>query len=240
MPLGRVLDHHAGGQRATDRDEQNRRFRVSRLIEQPAPVDVSKFWPRGPNEIDQGQTGHCGGECAANEAQSSPFRVRGVTSQWGHDFYYEIKRLGLDPWGLEDGTSTQAVMKLLVRRGLAQAYGWALNLDELRLGLGFGPGLCGTTWTTGMFSPDGDGVIHPTGQDEGGHLWLADGWYRNFRGRSGRTYGRCLRLLNSWSWGWGRYGRAVLPADEAQHVIFGLNGECGLPLTRTWPTVTPS
>lgn len=237
MDLLPVLDHHAGGQRATDRDEANRRFRIGLLEPVATPLHVSKFWARGPAEIDQGRTGHCGGECAANEAQSSPFRVRGVDSGWGHAFYYEIKDRGWDPWGREDGTSTQAVMRLLVARGLAQSYGWAFNLDELRTGLDSGPELCGTTWMTGMFTPSADGIIHPTGVDEGGHLWLADGWYKNFRGRSGRTYGPCLRLLNSWSWGWGRGGRAVLPMDEAAHVIFDLNGEVGLPLTRTWPTV---
>lgn len=236
-PFRPVLDHHAGYGRATDRDPQNKRFRLG-LLAAPTPdlLDVSRFWQKGQNEIDQGNTGHCGGEAAANEAQSSPFRVRAADTAWGHAFYYEIKDRGWDPWGREEGTSTQAVMRLLVARGLARSYGWGFNLEEFRAGLDHGPALCGTTWMTGMFSPDGDAVIHPTGVDEGGHLWLAEGWYRNFRGRSGKTYGPCLRLLNSWSWGWGRYGRAVIPADEAQHVIFGLDGECGIPLDRTWPT----
>ena len=232
MVFGRVLDHQVG----QERDERNRLYGVRRLIAEDLR-DRSKFHLRGPALLDQESTGHCGGFAAANEAQSSPFRVKGVDNEYAHGFYYEIKRRRWDGFGLEDGTTTQAVMRLYVARGLGRSYAWGFDIADVRRQLEFGPVLCGTSWTTDMFVPDSDGIIHPTGSDQGGHLWLADGWYRNFRGRSGRTYGRCLRLLNSWGT-WGILGRAVIPEQEAQHVIFGLNGECGVPVTRTFPSST--
>lgn len=229
----RVLDHHAGAQRATDRDERNKDHGIRRLRAEPAP-DRSRFWLPGPNWLDQGNTGHCGGMAAANEAQASPVRVPAVDTAWGHDFYYEIKRRRWDPWGLEDGTSTQAVMRLYVARGLARAYAWGFNMGDLDRQLELGTVLCGTSWLTGMFSPNADGVIHATGADEGGHLWVCSGRYLNYRAPSGRTYGRAYRVLNSWG-RWGRSRWAVLPHDEMDHVVFGLNGEVGVPVDRAFP-----
>lgn len=228
---GRVLDHHPG----EHRDEQNRLFRIQRLVPEPAPVR-SVFWTPGPNLLDQGQTGHCGGFAAANEAQASPIRVRNVTDDYAHRFYYEIKSKHLDPFGLEDGTSTQAVMRLGKLRGLWGGYAWAFTLDDLYRQLTVGPCLAGTSWLTSMFYPNSDGVIAARGDEEGGHLWLISGRYLNYRGPSGKSYGPGIRIRNSWG-RWGMGGSVFLPEEDAAHVIFDMDGECAAPTLRAFPPV---
>lgn len=225
----RVLDHHPGPEH---RDERNRRFGIARLVSE-VPTG-SKFWTPGPNLLDQGSTGHCGAFAAANEAQASPIRVRGISDAWAHAFYYEIKDRRLDPWGREDGTSTQAVMQLGQLRNLWAGYAWAFNLDDLYRQLEVGPVLCGTPWLSGMFEPNSDGVIRATGSDEGGHLWLCTGRYVDYISPSQRRYGPGIRVRNSWG-PWGRNGSVFLPAEDAKHVIFGLDGECGAPVNREFP-----
>lgn len=227
-----VLDHHAGGQRATDRDERNRAYGITRLVPD-APPDRSVFWTPG-TQLDQGDTGHCGGFAAAGEAAASPVRVRGVDNDYAHRYYYEIKDRHLDPWGREDGTSTQAVMDLYVRRGLAGGYAWGFDIPDLYRQLTVGPVLCGTSWLTRMFYPDEDGVVWAAGSDEGGHLWLCTGRYKNYRGPTGKTYGPAIRIRNSWG-DWGRNGSAILLEGGARHILFDLNGEVGVPTSRAFP-----
>lgn len=228
-PSRRVFDHHPG----QDRDEENKRYGIRRLLPEPAPPGT-KIWVPGPHLLDQANTGHCGGFAAANEAQASPVRVKGVDNDWAHGFYYEIKDRHLDPWGREDGTSTQAVMNLGRIRGLWSGYAWGFDISDTYRQLEFGPVLAGTTWTTGMLYPNPDGVIEATGGDEGGHLWLIIGRYRNYRGPSHKTYGPALKIRNSWG-PWGLGGSAVIPEGDAAHVIYERDGECGVPLNRAFP-----
>jgi hypothetical protein len=228
-----VLDHHSGGQRATDRDARNRAYGIARLVPD-APVK-SVFWIHGSKLLDQGQTGHCGGFALANEAQASPIRVP-VSNEYAHGAYYEVKDRGWDPWGREDGTSTQAIMRVGQARGLWGGYAWGFGMADLYRQLQVGPVLAGTSWLTGMFTPNRDGVLSVSGQDEGGHLWLVTGRYTRYRGPSGKTYGPAIRMAQSWGpWGRDNTGTAVILEDEAEHVIFGLNGEVGVPTARAFP-----
>jgi hypothetical protein len=167
---GPVLDHHYG----EHRDERNKLFGVRRLVAAP-PRPPSVLWAPGPVLLNQGETGHCGGFGAANEAQASPVRVRHITNEWAHGFYYDIKDRHLDPFGREDGTTTQAVMDLYRLRGMARSYAWAFNLTDFRAGLTLGPLLVGTAYLARMFEPNRDGFAEVAGADEGGHLWLCTG-----------------------------------------------------------------
>jgi hypothetical protein len=224
LPFRPVLDHHPGPEH---RDERNKDYGIRRLVE-PVPTG-NVWWTPGINLLDQGPTGHCGGFAAANEAQASPIRVPKVTNDYAHAYYYEIKSRKLDPWGLEDGTSTQAVMNLGRLRGLWRGYAWAFSMGDLRRALQLGPVLCGTTWRTGMFSPNSDGVIRATGADEGGHLWLTTGYTEKYL-----RYGPCIRIRNSWG-KWGLNGSVYLPVEDAASVIFDGDGECAVPVDRAFP-----
>jgi hypothetical protein len=229
-PASRTLDHHVG----EHRDERNKLFGVRRLL--PTAWPVSVFWTPGPTLLDQGPTGHCGGFAAANEAQATPVRVKGVTNDWAHDFYYQIKNLGLDPFGREEGTSTQAVMNLFRIRGLARSYAWAFNLDDFRIALQLGPLIVGTNYLTAMFAPNSDGLVEVAGNVEGGHLWLCTGRSNNWRGPSGKTYGPCVRMRQSWG-DFGLRGSVYMREEDAvTGLFFGNDGEVGVPTDRLFPT----
>jgi hypothetical protein len=188
--------------------------------------NVSRFWQAGSFALDQGDTGHCGGFALANEAQSSPFRVTGVNNDYAHHAYYYAKDHKFDPWGREDGTSTQAIMRVGTSIGVWRGYAWSFSLADLRLSLEVGPTLCGTVWRTDMFTPNRDGVILPTGFDEGGHLWLLDGWYANFRGRSGKTYGALVG---------GLIGALLFPRTASPISFSARTGRLGFPLIGPGP-----
>jgi hypothetical protein len=227
---GPVLDHHYG----EHRDERNKLFGVQRLVAAP-PRPPSVLWAPGPVLLNQGETGHCGGFGAANEAQASPVRVRRITNEWAHGFYYDIKDRHLDPFGREDGTTTQAVMDLYRLRGMARSYAWAFNLTDFRAGLTLGPLLVGTAYLARMFEPNRDGFAEVAGADEGGHLWLCTGRTNNYRGPSGRTYGPCVRMQQSWG-EFGLRGRVYLrETDAVEGLFFGRDGEVSIPTDRTFP-----
>jgi hypothetical protein len=226
----RTLDHHHGPE---TRDARNKNYRIGLIPRAAVALPARRWWLGGP-VLDQGQTGHCGGFGAADEAAASPVRVRPMTDAYAHAFYYRIKDRHLDNFGREDGTSVQAVMKNGQLDGLWQSYGWAMSMSEFDLALEHGPVIVGTDWTDGMFSPNADGVIEPTGNLAGGHCYVFTG-----RRSDHPKYGAIYRLRNSWGRGWGVNGNAYLRRSDVEHVVFGRDGEAAIPLHREFPKAKP-
>lgn len=225
-PLHRVLDHHP----SEDHDPRSiERFRINRFV---ADVPTKgRYWVPPAWRLDQGQTGHCGGHAGENEAGSSPVRHKPADPHAeAHAFYYSAKDWQLDPWGREDGTSTLAMMKVGQRLGHWGAYAWAQAEGDMKRHLEVGPFLFGVPYRTAMFSPNADGFVETTGNDEGGHLMCAYGWSKNWRGPSGKTYGETLFLLQSWGVGFGYKGVIRIPMDGAADLL--ANGEAGVPIDR--------
>jgi hypothetical protein len=109
-------------------------------------------------------------------------------------------------------------------RGLIGEYRWVFgNLAELIKTLGyFGPVIFGTWWYEGMFYPDSDGIIRPTGYQAGGHAYLVTGV---------DLKKKLLRIHNSWGTGWGQGGDAFLGFDDAVRLLRE-DGECCVPMRR--------
>lgn len=225
--IRRTLDHRHG---PDARDERNKAYRITRLVPGGSvPLAHEKTWRGGP-VLDQGQTGHCGGFGAADEAGASPVRVR-VSDDWAHAFYYGIKDAGLDPasWGREGGTSVQSVMKFGRMRGLWPGYGWAFSLDDLDAGLEAGPAIVGTDWPESAFTPHKGGLLDLSGTSAGGHCYIVTGKINS------PTVGRIYRIRNSWGHGWGSGGNAYVKREEFGALLFGADGECAIPTGRTFP-----
>jgi hypothetical protein len=227
MSTDRVLDHHP----AEDHDPASvQRFHIARFV--AAVPTKGKYWTPPAFRLDQGSTGHCGGFSATNEYGASPFRGKPAVdpNRWAHEFYYAAKSNHLDPWGLEDGTSTLAMMKVGQLLGIWENYAWAKSVDDMKRQLTVGPLLFGVPYRTAMFSPNADGVVTADGIDEGGHLMCASAWSPNWRGRSGKKYGPVLTLLQSWGREFGDNGVIRIPFDDAADLL--AYGEAGVPISR--------
>jgi hypothetical protein len=218
----RVLD------RLPQFDERSRRFGADRVV--PDVPTKGKAWEPG-RQLDQESTGHCGGFTVAAEAAASPIRVRGVDNAYAHASYYMAKDHGLDPWGREDGTSTLAMMKVGQLRKLWASYVWAFSIDDVKRQLELGPVLLGIPWFTGMFRPTIENIIHPTGQEEGGHLLLIRRWTPNLI-VNGKRYGEAYHLRNSW----GGQVNSWLLRDGLHKVLIDGRGEAAAPVERRLPT----
>lgn len=223
----RVLDHHPKEQHDPRSVE---RFHVARFV-----TDVptkGKYHVPPAWRLDQGQTGHCGGFASTNEYGSSPVRGKPAVdpNRWAHEFYYTAKSHHLDPWGMEEGTSTLAMMKVGQLLRIWDNYAWARSADDLKRNLQVGPFLFGVPYRTAMFSPNRDGWVEATGADEGGHLMCAYGWSPNWRGPSGKTYGPTLYLLQSWGLSFGYRGVIRIAMDGAADLL--AHGEAGVPIDR--------
>lgn len=72
----------------------------------------------------------------------------------------------------------------------------------------------GTAWHEGMFSPDANNVIHPTGNVVGGHAYIIDEL------KDGNLYG----IQNSWGNYWGVNGKAYISEGDLAS-IFSNGGE---------------
>lgn len=118
-----------------------------------------------------------------------------------------------------EGTSVQAGSDVTRHLGFYDETLWALRFNDLLSYVGRrGPAVMGTDWTTGMFSPDGDGFIHATGNVEGGHAWLLYGI--NMRGGYGKGW-------NSWGQDWGQQGTFMISLEDLE-MLFNRDAEAML------------
>jgi hypothetical protein len=196
-PLGRIVNH----------DPQ------SKMYPHELPVDVwirDVTWQRYSPIIDQGNLGCCTGAAMAGWLGCAP-HVQNVEQANGFDLEYAHKLYSrathIDPfpgyWPPDDtGSSGLAVAKAAKEFKNISSYRWAFSVDGLVKALQSGPVIIGIPWYEGMFTPDRDGRIWPTGAVAGGHEVLIRG-----------LIGRDLILSNSWGTGWGMRGEAFLPLD---------------------------
>ncbi len=85
-----------------------------------------------------------------------------------------------------------------------------------------GPCVLGVNWYEGMYSPDRDGFLHPTGAKVGGHAILATGV---------NVANRTVTLHNSWGKDWGTNGKAKLTWRDLG-ALLDQAGECCVPVRR--------
>ena len=210
-------------------DPRNDNFRMA------APLEAKEYKPRSytwavEDHLDQGNEGSCVGFAWAHELLARPKAVDAdyAFARW---IYKTAQRY--DAWSGEayEGTSVLAGAKVIQQfpprmsegRGLIGEYRWIRTLDELIRTLGyFGPVVAGTWWYEGMFNPDGEGFVKPTGYRAGGHAWLLKGVSlkrKAFRGH------------NSWGADWGQGGDFWI-AFTAMEQLLAEQGELCVPMRR--------
>ena len=192
--------------------------RIKAMTPAPVPPEPSPTnpvsWSNTENVLDQGETPHCVGFAGAQWGNTLPVDDKYDNSD-GHDLYYLCKVMDGEPKE-ENGSNSRSLAKALKQAKRLNTYAFAANVDEIiQWLLTKGPVLIGTDWYTGMFNPDSQGFIRPTGVVEGGHMYLAIGY---------DPATEIIEYLNSWSDDWGLNGRFYMWKNDATKV-FANQGE---------------
>lgn len=169
--------------------------------------------------LDQGAEGACTGFGTAHVIAASPIERPDINDNIARAIYLEAQKQ--DEWPGEDysGSSVNGAMKAARLQGYISEWRWCKSLDEIRHALSYhGPLVIGVKWYEGMFSPDENGFIHPTGAVRGGHALMLQG-YR----------GDDFRLENSWGPTWGDNGGCWI-AGSALESLIDAQGEFACPV----------
>jgi hypothetical protein len=230
-----VTDRRLG--RHVNHDPRSRRYPIRRA----APLTSIRHARHVP-VFDQGELGSCTGNAAVGCMGTGAFfaTLTGRATEYFEDEAGAVRCYGdataIDSYPgvyppTDTGSDGLSVAKALKARGEISGYEHAFSLDQALRGLMDRPQITGTNWTTGMFDPDRDGIIHPTGTLAGGHEFVMDE-YDQARGLVGFT--------NSWGPGWGLAGRFFMQAEE-YGTLLEQDGDVTsfVPITAPPPTPAP-
>lgn len=189
----------------------------------PAKADApitSKKWTRSGMSLDQGQIGSCTGNALAGLCNHAP-NHHGHPELWETDAV-DIYSLGTELDGFDGtypptdtGCDGNSVSKAARTLGYIKSWTNAFGVDHALASLMFGPLTIGTNWYADMFNPSPVGLIHPTGDLEGGHQYVMDGW--------DAVHG-IFRFNNSWSNAWGINGRFFMTYADVD-TLLGRDGD---------------
>jgi len=213
------------------KDERSRNFAAVEAIAWARPKFRNYFVRRW---LDQGQEGACVGYAFSHELVSTPLRIsnwRTLDDEFARErVYWEAQKI--DPWEggaypgakpFYEGTSILAGVKTIKKMGFIDEYRWAFGEEDLALAVGhLGPAVIGVNWYEGMFAPDRNNYIEPTGRLQGGHAILVCG----VNPRTGY-----YRLWNSWGKSWGRNGWCYITREDMDKLLKE-DGEACIPLKR--------
>lgn len=183
-------------------------------------VGRNRVWKRNI-WLDQGREGACTGFGLSHVLGTTPRRRTNVDNAFAQQRYYRARFF--DEWAGEnyDGSSVLGAMEGAKADGMVKSYHWATSLAEIVYAVSWkGPVEIGVNWYSGMFNPDFNGFLKPTGQIEGGHALCIGGI--NFAQRF-------FVLYNSWGKDWGLAGNALLSFDDMDRLLHE-QGEAALPL----------
>jgi hypothetical protein len=226
--LGRHVQH----------DERSRRFAYRGPVSPPHTVKHERQVP----VFDQGAVGSCTGNAAIGCLATGPFfptvnerdaaEIRTLSQEAAVWVYSQASMI--DPFRGQyppddTGSDGLSVAKVLHGAGAISGYEHAFGLDQALAALMNTPLITGTSWLEGMYEPDAEGLVRPTGKSVGGHEYVIDE-YDAERGWVGFT--------NSWSERWGLRGRFYMEA-EAFGTLLADNGDVTVFVPSTEPAPEP-
>lgn len=208
-------------------DSRSRNFPVSAILpSDAAPRNIR--WACGI-QLDQGAEPACVGFGWTQELAADPVVIANQTNADGLRRYHAAQLI--DEWPGENyaGTSVLAGAKVCKNEGYIEEYRWAFSLDDLILAVSnLGPAVIGIPWYSGMFAPDAQGVIRPTGTVVGGHCLDID---ENIQ--TAAMFG----LKNSWGQ-WGKQGRCYMSHADTWNLL-RQGGDACIPVIRRDPFAPP-
>lgn len=202
------------GRSIIEHDERSKAFRAVNLLWSEDLKPRDRTWRRGL-PYDQGNTSTCVAQTGKGMLNTAPF------SSWApydlrsdydiNEFYDGAQELDEWPGQAYDGTSALGLCKYLQRQALIKEYRWCFGLTDVLLTLShLGPVGIGIWWYGGMFRPNEEGVIYPTGSREGGHEVELIGV---------DVSERVVIGMNSWGRNWGFNGRFKLKWDDLERLL---------------------
>lgn len=210
-------------------DARNRNYPIRALLN-PEVRPRSYTWACA-DHLDQGQEGACVGFGFAHELIAKPRVVAGVSASYARtELYWNIQRNDAWPGGaypgadpFYEGTSVLDGAAYMKAHGWYDEYRWALSEEDLCLAVGYhGPAVIGVNWWTGMMDTDTNGMIHKSGQIEGGHCTLVKG--------VSLRHGRYI-IHQSWGASWGVGGDCMISREDMAALLAD-QGEACVPVVR--------
>lgn len=198
-------------------DERSREFPVRKLVDLEKPLRAYTW--RCLKALDQGPDGACVGFGVTHELIARPAEVQGLDAKYAKEnIYWEAQKI--DPWGggsypgagyYYQGTSVLAGVKVAHKLGWMDSYYWAFSFHEFAQTIGrHGPAVIGINWYEGMFQPDSNNFIHPTGYVAGGHCVLVN---------SISVSNERFTIHNSWGPHWGDNGEVYISFSDMERLL---------------------
>lgn len=229
-PLGRIKVH----------DEKSREHQFVRKAEKGRSV---RHALRAPN-VDQFYLGACVGFSGTNLLNTAPAAksrdkfnlvINGqkrnllLGNNDGIKNYSESTKR--DPFEgeyppVDDGSSALGLMKFWQEFGIIKEYQWVIDggFDSVIAAIQQGPVLFGTWWYEGLGDPDSKGLVHPTGDQIGGHEFCANAYLYNTLPSK-----RLIGYEQSWGEEWGVKGKFYIPCEEAE-ALWRDGGDIAVPI----------
>lgn len=207
-------------------DERDKNYPYSAIAAAPLSTVTQKYWWGNGWWGDQGSDPHCVAFAWTHWVNDGPrmhslFKSRRPAVDTDK-LYCEAQNF--DPWPgncenpLYEGTSVRAGAKVLQDWGFIENYYWAHNVDQIAQAIiTQGPVIMGTRWTSGMSSPDRNGIVKPDGSWQGGHAYVLNGV---------NLTTRMFRLKNSWGRWWGKDGYAYISMDDMAALLAPYGEAC--------------
>lgn len=222
-PLGRIVNH----------DTHNREYAIRRTRASRRSV-LHTF--AAPN-VDQFYTSGCVGFAGANFLNTThASHARRKMNDWMRqqmDNHYLGNDAGLEnyhqatvydpfPWQYpptDEGSSALGLVKFWKKVGIIAGYEWAFTFNQFCAALEQQPVLVGTKWYQYMTDLNGLHYAIPSGENQGGHEYLAIGinWHN-----------RTITCENSWGENWGNRGRFYMTFERVEALLAD-DGDCCIP-----------
>jgi hypothetical protein len=228
-----IAEHGLGridvGDKGHLRDARNLNFLV-----QPKSVPVPKRsvahrdFRLARMHLDQKLTSGCTGWAMAIALNHHPFhKLRQPTlgNNAGSAFYVWATERDIWPGTYDpdtgendNGSSGGASAQGLRDHGYIREWRWAPTEELFWAALEVGPVAAGTVFKRGMFKPDSEHIIHPTGPDVGGHEYCIDAYDKDTD---------CFRIDNSWGLDWpgSHLGCAWIKRVDLFDLVFHQDGD---------------
>lgn len=197
---------------------------------------TQRLWSPPVGPLNQGSEGACvGAACATLVNTGGPDVLPAspqLTMDAARDWYRVAQALDQHPGNSYVGTSGLGGAKVGKERGYWSGYRWCFSVAELAAAVvALGPAVVCIPWHAGMYRLGANEPLRVAGPRVGGHALAVIGWQLH------PAWGWCFVVLNSWGYGWGDAGRALVPVD-VMAALLAQNGEAFVPVGR--PATAPA